>query len=151
EAGYRGVLLDVGSTDVSVVSTDRFLLVARLAVATSIQGPPVRVNVAPGTSIAWLRRRRHVDLVVEAPIGRDGTSALRAHFRSPGGDRLELACEPELLPSVHWLPEEVDSVTTRAAFRRQDVVRLARTAAEPVLLIVEDGVARIRSDAGAVD
>src|SRR5690606_4892608 len=61
EAGYRGVLLDVGSTDVSVVSTDRFLLVARLAVATSIQGPPVRVNVAPGTSIAWLRRRRHVD------------------------------------------------------------------------------------------
>ncbi|GAA5153340.1 MerR family transcriptional regulator [Microbacterium pseudoresistens] len=148
---FHGVLLDAGLDDVAVVATDRYRLLARVAVSTNIEGPPARVTLAPNPVTTWLRSRPQVELIVEAPIGRDGYSTVRAWFRDRADDVFEIECLPDRLPSVRDLVRAGSGAMTRAAFRRQEVLHLARSSTETVSFLACEDEAHLSSGTISID
>ncbi|MEJ1088083.1 MerR family transcriptional regulator [Microbacterium sp. Mu-80] len=148
EPGFGGVLLELGPGAAAVVATDRHLLMARLAVASDVDGPRARVHVDDDDLPGWLRARGRVELVVETPTGRDGTTAMRASFRDGAGERM-LTCLPDPFPSVREMLR-VESDATRCVFGRTDAQRVAR-GVDGVVLRVRAGRAALRSDAGRAE
>lgn len=65
---HDGVLIEVGTSSAAIVATDRFVLLARTDLPSSVDGPPTRVRVAAAPVLEWLRLRRSVELVVDAPV-----------------------------------------------------------------------------------
>ncbi|WP_309127502.1 MerR family transcriptional regulator [Microbacterium sp.] len=145
--GFHSVLMDITDGEAAVVATDRYLLLARLAVSRRVSGPPARVSFTPGSVAAWLRSRRRVDLVVESPIGRNGRKTMHAHFCDDAGHRRELERERDLLPSVHALLQDRSGAPTRIVFPRTEVLRVSRSTGS-LSLIASEGEARLHSDAG---
>lgn len=146
DTAFAGVLLEVGPHDVSVAATDRYLLIARLAVSNDVHGPPARLSLYAGSATDWLRPRRRVELIVDAPVGRDSFSSLHARFRSEQGDAHELHCQTDPFPSVRELLSASGEARTRVVFGRDDVVRLS--GADGLSLIARDGQAQLRSHLG---
>lgn len=69
---FTGVLVELGSRSAAVVATDRYLLMARLDVPCDVEGPHVRVRLAPAVVLAWLAGRREVEMLFAASVGRSG-------------------------------------------------------------------------------
>lgn len=137
---FDGVLIDVGSDHVAVTATDRYILMGRMDVATDIDGPPARVRFNPRPALEWLRARRHVELVIETPIGRDhpAVEAL-IELRDLQGETLALSPKPDRFPSVHQLRLEDSEVSSRVFFKRDDVLGLVTSAESQSMLLTSDG------------
>ncbi|UNK70295.1 MerR family transcriptional regulator [Microbacterium sp. H1-D42] len=145
--GFAAVLIELDSAGAEVVATDRYLLMARLSVASTVTGPGARVSIHADAAADWLRVRATVDLVIEAPTGRDGVATTRAELRDDNGGSLVLECLPDLFPSVRELVPD-DSDATRVVLLRDDVLRLA-SGAQSVALSAADGRAVLRSAVGS--
>lgn len=144
---HDGVLIEVGPSSAAIVATDRFVLLARTDLPSAIDGPPARVRFAPAPMLAWLRLRRAVDLVVDAPAGRDRDSASAViRFRDEHDDELPLPSRPDLFPSVHRILEADASPLTTVLFLLDDVQRIVSTQhLDTVLLTVDADSTRLTS------
>lgn len=137
---FAGVLIDAGSDSAAVTATDRYLLMGRMDVAASIDGPPARVRFTPRPALEWLRARRYVELVIEAPIGRDHPAvAAHVEFRDSQGETLALIPKPDRFPSVHQLLFTDLDAPIRVVFERDDVLGLATSAESQSVLLTSDG------------
>ncbi|MDQ0645146.1 MerR family transcriptional regulator [Microbacterium murale] len=147
DGDHDGVLIEAGSSSVAIVATDRFVLLSRTALPAAVDGPPVRVRLAPAPVLEWLRFRRTVDLVVDAPAGRDHDSASAAvRFRDEHDDELPLPSRPDLFPSVHRLLEADAFAPTKVLVLLDEVQRIASPEEhDTVLLTVDGGDAQLRS------
>lgn len=140
------VLIELDKEGAAVVATDRYLLMARLSVASDVVGPGARVSIRADAAAGWLRARPRVDLVIEAPTGRDGFATTHAELRDGSGGSLVLECLPDLFPSVRELLSD-ESDATRVVLLRDEVLRVARAGARSVVLSAAEGQATLRSDA----
>jgi DNA polymerase-3 subunit beta len=137
---FDGVLIDAGSDSAAVTSTDRYILMGRTDVATDIDGPPARVRFDPGPALEWLGARRHVELVIEAPIGRDHpTVETRVGLRDSQGEMFALNPKPDRFPSVHQVRLEESDVSSRVLFKRDDVLSLVASTESQSVLLTSDG------------
>lgn len=140
DSGFDGVLIDVGPGSVAVTATDRYILMGRMNVATSTDGPPARVRFNPMPALEWLRARRHVELVIDAPIGRDHrTVEEHVELRDSRGEMLTLSPQPDRFPSVHQFRQDVEA-SSRILFERDDVLHLAASAESQGVLLTSDGL-----------
>ncbi|QPZ39318.1 MerR family transcriptional regulator [Paramicrobacterium chengjingii] len=137
---FDGVLIDAGTDSVSVTATDRYLLMGRMDVAMSIDGPPARVRVDSTPALKWLRARQLVELVIEAPTGRDhrGKDA-SVSLRDSRGEVLELVSKPDRFPSVHHLGLEDGEAWSRLVFDRADTLHLASSAESLSVFLTSTG------------
>lgn len=139
-ADFDGVLIDVGSDSVAVTSTDRYVLMGRMRVATSIDGPPARVQFDPTSALEWILARRRIELVVEAPIGRDRfATGGHAELRDVQGDVLELRIKPDRFPSIHQLRDDDSEAHSRVVLERAEVRRLIASAENESVMLSSDG------------
>lgn len=137
---FDGVLIDAGSGTAAVTATDRYILTGRMDVAKDIDGPPARVRFNPGPALEWLRARRSVELVIEAPIGRDHPAVEpRVELRDSQGETLALNPKPDRFPSVHQLRLEDSDVLSRVLFNRDDVLGLVTSTESQSMLLMSDG------------
>jgi len=126
DAGLDGVLIEVRSDSVGVISTDRYVLLARMDVPAAVEGPPVRVHLSTSAVIGWLRDRQRVELIVEVPVGRDGQHReARAWFRDRQGEEIALPQETDRFPDAHQIIDAIESPHGRVRFARDEVLRLA--------------------------
>lgn len=140
DADFEGVLIDVASDSAAVTATDRYVLIGRMDVATDIDGPPARVRFNPTSALEWLRARRHVELVIEAPIGRDHPAVeARVELRDSQGETLALSPKPDRFPSVDQIRLKDSDAASRVLVERADVLRLVTSAASERLLLTSDG------------
>ncbi len=137
------VLLELGSRKLTVVGTSRYLLIARLNVESEVEGPHVRVCFDAPDLAAWLRSRRRVELVVDAPIGRDRTSRMRAQFTDESGDTVTPTAQQDLFPDVGEMIGDDTTRSTRVTFARDDVRRMTESARDGVVLRVRDSEATL--------
>lgn len=141
----KGVLIELDRAGSILLSTDRYLLIARTSVAEGVQGRGARVGISPDPrTLSWLRARRRVDLVVDAPTGRDGVATMRAWFQDEAGARIEISREPDLFPSAREVTRGDLPVRTRVVFSRDELLAVVRSADE-VTLRGDGGEARLRS------
>lgn len=139
DPGFDGVLIDIGPDSVAVTATDRYILMARLDVAARIDGAPARLRFNPAPAIEWLRARRGVELVIDAPIGRDHRVVEdQVELRDAQGEMLTLHPEPDRFPSVHHLRGEGFETVSRVVFERDDVLRLTASVDHQSVLLTSD-------------
>lgn len=143
EPGRDRVLLELGPGKLTVVGTNRYLLIARLNVANEVDGPRVRVCFDVPDLLAWLRSRRRVELVVDSPIGRDRTSHTRAQLTDESGDTITPTCQQDLFSDVSEMINEDIASSTRVSFARDDVRRVTESAVDGVVLRVLDSEATL--------
>lgn len=140
DTDFDGVLIDVATDSVAVTATDRYILMGRMDVATDIDGPPARVRFNPTPALDWLRARRHVELVFEAPLGRDHPAVeARVELRDSQGEMFALNPKPDRFPSVHQLRLEDSDVSSRVLFKREDVRGLVVSAESQSVVLTSDG------------
>lgn len=126
ESGLDGVLIDFRSDSAGIFATDRYVLLARMNVPAIVEGPPARVRLTPSAVFAWLRGRRHVELTVEIPVGREEQRRQsRAWLRDDRGEENALAQEPDRFPDVRQIIDAIEPARGRVLFARDDVLQLA--------------------------
>jgi DNA-binding transcriptional MerR regulator len=147
DGDHDGVLIEVGTSSAAMVATDRYLLLARTTVPAVIDGPPARVRLSPAPVLEWLRVRRTVELIIDAPLGRDDRTAGVTGRLCDGHDgELSLPPRPDLFPSVHRMLETTALPPVTTCFPLDDVRRLTSAHHDGVVrLTVDDAVARITS------
>lgn len=147
DGDHDGLLIEIGFSAATIVATDRYMLLARTGVPVAIDGPPARVRFAPALVLEWLRGRRTVELVIDAPVGRDDhTASATSRFCDGHDDELELPARADLFPSVHRMLETTASPPAGAYFALDDVRRLAAAQHDgAVRITVDDAVARMSS------
>lgn len=137
---FDGVLIDVGPDGVAVTATERYILMGRMDVAKSVEGQPARVRFDPMAALEWLRARQRVELVIDAPIGRDhATGGAQAELRDSKGDMLVLDPRPDRFPSVHQFRQEGLDAPSRVLFEREELLRLLRSSEGQSVLLTSDG------------
>ncbi|WP_052166655.1 MULTISPECIES: MerR family transcriptional regulator [Microbacterium] len=137
---HDGVLIEVGHTSAAIVATDRYVLMARTGLSSVIDGPPARVRFAPAQVLEWLRGRQSVDLVIDAPSGRDHDAASAVNrFCDERDDELSLPNRADLFPSVHRMLETAAFPPTNALFSLDEVRSLTSAPEDDTVHLNVDG------------
>jgi DNA polymerase-3 subunit beta len=135
EPRLDGVLVEVQSGAVGIITTDRYVLLARMNVPAIVDGPPARVRLSTSAVLAWLRERRQVELIVEIPVGRDDQRRQsRAWFHDAQGEEFMLPQEPDRFPDVRQIIDAIELTRGRVLFARDDVLRLVAERDAPMYL-----------------
>lgn len=145
-SGLDGILVEVGTPEVSVVATDRYWMAWRSLTPSSQTGPHRRILV-PASSVdevvAWARRHVIVDLVAGK-----GEARLAA-----GEDELEVASGDDRFPSFRQVFDGVPAPVVQLVISRDDLV--ARAAAvrsidpsSPVRILITPGKGHARITGG---
>lgn len=146
--GLDGVLLDITADGVTVVATNRYLMLARRTLPAEITGPPARAQIAAVPTVDWLYGRATIDLVhARSAVHEWGSPVPRVVLRDPDGTELSVEPTPDRFPSVDQVLE-VDAVrVSRVVVARDALTRAVApraTTTEPVQLVAADGEAVLR-------
>lgn len=118
-AGTSDALIEIRQRTVAVTATDRFVLASRTALAAEVTGVAARLSVDARTVADWLESRRHVELVVQAPIGRGGRiHHAVARLREEGHDDVALDLTSDLFPDTDQIIAAA-STARRVTFQRE--------------------------------
>lgn len=129
-SGLDGILLEIQTSSVAVVATDRRLMLARTALPADVNGSPARVQVGVllDTALPWLADRTTVTIAAERGDHRDDQ---RAELRDASGARLSLALATDRFPSCAQILSSATPCRTRIVLPLADVHRVTALAEGP--------------------